>query len=267
MEHRAMSTIPYRAPQRPSSRKRKPAPATVLQLYRHEVSTSGLRGAANRTATALGISDDTVRRIVARDEEARKAREETPPDLEYVPFDPDYEAERIAANAAVAPVLTELLAAEMAAKQENDVRRVMSIPELEMRQSADETPQDDTAERRSPEPENDTLDIPQTPQPLPRNDPDDVPEPLPGYEGPTVLPDVGPRSSPLDLEPPTGPISMAQPGVRERVVTRIVRLPAETHQRGIYDRLAGIDATSIMGPELGAAVAFLLIVLTFWGLG
>ena len=244
--------------QRPSSCKHKPAPATVLQFYRHEVSTSGLRGAANRTATALGISDDTVRRVVARDEEARKAREETPPELEYVPFDADYEAERIAANAAVAPVLTELLAAEIAAKQKQDVRQVMSSPEFKMRQSADETPQDDTAERRSPEPENDTLDIPQTPQPLPRDDPDDVPEPLPGYEGPTVLPDVGPRSSPLDLELSTGPMSMVQPVViRQRVVVHervevglvgwVREHPGAAHQAVAWLIAAGLIAVASLG--------------------
>lgn len=68
---------------------------------------------------------------------------------------------------------------------------------------------------------------------------------------------------------PVGPVLSAGPIVRERVVIRdrIVRLPAETHQRGIYDRLANIDTASFWGPELGVAVALVLILVTFWGLG
>jgi hypothetical protein len=186
----------------------------------------------------LGISDDTVRRVVARDEEARKAREETPPELEYVPFDADYESERIAANAAVAPVLTELLAAETAAKTKNSVRQVMSSLELEMRQSADETPQTDTAECRSPELENDTPQPLQTPQLLAQRDE-------------------------LEDEPVVA-LPMPQP-VRERV--RVVRIPAEPPRRGIYDRLADVQIESFMGPELGLIVAVILIAMTFWGLG
>jgi CxxC motif-containing protein len=58
-----------------------------------------------------------------------------------------------------------------------------------------------------------------------------------------------------------------QPLVRERVITRIVRLPVETRQHGFYDRLAGLQVESIMGPELGLIVAVILIAMTFWGLG
>ncbi len=58
-----------------------------------------------------------------------------------------------------------------------------------------------------------------------------------------------------------------QPMIRERVVTRIVRLPAEQHQRGLYDRLGSISIESWLGPELGVACAILLILVTFWGLG
>jgi hypothetical protein len=55
--------------------------------------------------------------------------------------------------------------------------------------------------------------------------------------------------------------------VRPVVITRIVRLPAETPRRGVYDRLSDLQVESIMGPELGTAVALLLILVTFWGLG
>jgi hypothetical protein len=54
--------------------------------------------------------------------------------------------------------------------------------------------------------------------------------------------------------------------VPERVVTRIVRLPAEPTRRGIYDRLADVQIESFMGPELGLIVAAILIAIT-WGFG
>ncbi len=65
----------------------------------------------------------------------------------------------------------------------------------------------------------------------------------------------------------TGPEEQQPVIVRERVVTRIVRLPAEPPRRGIYDRLADVQVESFMGPELGLIVAVILIAMTFWGLG
>ena len=67
------------------------SPDLMLRTYR-ECITAGDRSAANRAAALLGLSDDIVQRVVARDEAARKAGEETPragddPELPPAPVD------------------------------------------------------------------------------------------------------------------------------------------------------------------------------------
>ncbi len=49
----------------------------VIRLYYGEVQVNGARGAANRVAAALGISDDTVRRYIAAYEKPAKTTRQT----------------------------------------------------------------------------------------------------------------------------------------------------------------------------------------------
>jgi hypothetical protein len=81
----------------------------------------------------------------------------------------------------------------------------------------------------------------------------------------TAQPHTVERVLPMVVTPET-----AQPVVvHERIVERVkvVRIPAESPRRHMYDRLASVQWESIMGPELGAALALLLILVTFYGLG
>jgi len=71
---------------------RKPDPSRVYQVFLHEASSVGRRNAASRTATAFGLSDDTIRRIVARFEKV----DDTPPEVQYTPApgQVEYEVQR-----------------------------------------------------------------------------------------------------------------------------------------------------------------------------
>ncbi len=141
----ATSSITPSAP----TRKRRPSADLILRTYRQECITGGTRGGANRAAALLGISDDTVRRVVARDEAARQAREETPPELQFTPPDAAYEAERDRIN--------RMHAAELAARLSPDVRQSYVKNERESGENAAETPHDDAAECR-------TVELGNTPQ-------------------------------------------------------------------------------------------------------
>src|SRR5687768_2660233 len=92
---------------RTPSRRRKPAPEAVYQSYLYEVTHVGPRRAASATAARYGISDDTVRRIVARIEAAEQAKAETPAELVYTPPPGAYPE----------PRPSSAFAAEVAAKQ------------------------------------------------------------------------------------------------------------------------------------------------------
>lgn len=131
-----------------ASRKHPPLPELILRTYRQEASTSGERGAENRVAPLLGISADTVRRVVARDEAARKAREETTPHAAY-------EAER--------DIINLKHAAELAAYLSSDPRQIYVKAEQESGDIEATTPHDDVTDRRTGELENTPHDEPQDP--------------------------------------------------------------------------------------------------------
>ncbi len=138
-----------------ASRKHPPLPELILRTYRQEASTSGERGAENRVAPLLGISADTVRRVVARDEAARKAREETPPAHIFTPPDAAYEAERDITN--------RKYAAELAVCIFSDRRQSHAKSEQEGDEFAATTPHDDVTDRRADELGNTPHDEPPDP--------------------------------------------------------------------------------------------------------
>jgi hypothetical protein len=199
-----------------------------VQSYLHLCEREGKRNAATKTAEMYNISHMTVRRYVAAHEAAQNVPEE-PPELQYVPPPGGYDPPIVPHS--LAQIGADYVAPIVTEPSQNDGATCEELMSSE-KCTNEAQPQESTnvtAETSHPEPSQ-----------------------IHSAELETLAV-VTPETS--------------QPVIRERVITRIVRLPAETHQRGIYDRLAGIDATSIMGPELGAAVAFLLIVLTFWGMG
>ncbi len=116
----AASNIPYTSVPLRHPRRRKPAPESVYQSYLYEVTHSGPRRAASATAARYGISDDTVRRIVARIEADEQMKAQTPPELAYTPPPGGYPEPRPSAD----------FAAEIAANQPqpsiDDVRRITS---------------------------------------------------------------------------------------------------------------------------------------------
>ena len=126
-----------------ASRKRWPLPKLILRTYRQEVSTS-----ANRVAALLGISADTVRRVGARDEAARKAREETTPQAAY-------EAER--------DIINLKHAAKLAAYLSSDPRQIYVKAGRESGDIEATTPHDDVTDRRMDELENTPHDEPPDP--------------------------------------------------------------------------------------------------------
>jgi len=82
-------------------KQRKPEPARVVQSFHHEVQTRGKRGALRRTGELYNISDESVRRYVAADEQ-RGQLPVLPDQLAYTPApgEASYlaERERIAAQ-------------------------------------------------------------------------------------------------------------------------------------------------------------------------
>ena len=185
-----------------ATRKRRPSPDLILRTYRQECIIAGDRGAANRAAALLGISDDTVRRVVARDEAARKAREETPPELQFTPPDAAYEAER--------DIINRRHAAVLAARLSPDVRQSYVKNERGSGDFATNTPHDDAADRRTGElgntPHAGTLNA--APRSSDELDPqgDDVPLWAPGNEPGHARPDIdNPGAEAPELPPEAFP--------------------------------------------------------------
>ncbi len=96
------------SPARPASKKRKPDPARVVQSYWHEVQARGKRGALRRTGDLYNISDESVRRYLAADEQRAQVKSVDAGELAYspAPGQSSYEAERDRLAAAQRKVLT-----------------------------------------------------------------------------------------------------------------------------------------------------------------
>ncbi len=235
------------------ARKRRPSPELILRTYRQECITAGDRGAANRAAALLGISDDTVRRVVARDEAARKAREETPRDLIFTPPDAAYEAER--------DIINRTHAAELAARLSTDLRQTYVKAERESGDRAAISPHDAAADRRTDEPGNtphsETLDA------APGHARPDLDEP--GAEAPELPPEAFPNPEPnqpagIPRSPSGGELPEERPRRPEAIIVRqIVRVP-EPRQIG------GLVGWISTGPMFGPIPIWALLLLAFFAL-
>jgi hypothetical protein len=90
-------SVTQHAPTTTATRKpRKPDPARVVQSYHHEVQARGKRGAFRRTGDLYNISDESVRRYLAADEQRAQVKPALPDELAYTPApgESSYLAER-----------------------------------------------------------------------------------------------------------------------------------------------------------------------------
>jgi hypothetical protein len=83
------------APAQPRKQKRKPDPSRIYESYVYAVSTIGKRRAARHVAEQYGLSDDTIRRLIAKIERV----DDTPAELTYIAPDPLYDSRRMALSA------------------------------------------------------------------------------------------------------------------------------------------------------------------------
>ncbi len=223
----ASASYHTQSPQRATQRKRRPAPEAVYQTFIYEVSQVGERRAASATAERYGISDDTVRRIVARKREQERVKEATPAELVYIAPPTGYPEPQPAAE--LPPSVTQY-AAQKPQPSVNGERPLTSSSEREMRQSTVDLPQPIDAEARSAETDDMTRSSTQLPQPVER-------QTLVAHEA---------------TDPPTH-----NPSTR----VRVVRVPIERPGTGVLQWLAEHEAAR---QQLIAVLVFLILVGLTW---
>lgn len=235
----AHASIPHSAPVRQPARRR-PDPARVVQAYYHQVNTAGKRGAYRRTSELYNCSPDTVERIIHRHEARELEREQTPPELVYVPPPggyPEPKAAPIMAQDGASPVARN--AAGEPHLDDQPSGDVTSIDELETVERAANSPQINAAECRS--------DQPETAPDLAAGLAEDTPQHPTPYQSTNDLL----TSSELGLVAP--PI----------VVRQVIRVAVDQRPAGVVAWLN--EHPGVRQQLIAVAVFLVLVALTWWG--